>query len=346
MKALQLVEIGKPLQMRDIPLPSFGDRDVLIRVRAAGICHSDEHYRNGDAPVAHLPLTLGHEVAGVVEKTGKEVTAYKPGDRVCVHYLATCGSCSFCLSGHEQFCAAAEMIGKHRDGGYAEYLRMPAASLVELPPEIPFEHGAVLMCSTATAFHALRKGRLQAGERVAVFGAGGLGISAVQLARIMGAGEVLAVDIHDDKLKVAEKYGAIPVNASVSDPLRLIRDLTARRGVDVAVEVAGLAVTARQAVSSLGKRGRAVMVGLCDQPISVRPYSDLVGSEGEIIGCSDHLLSELPVLLEFARQGRLDLSAVAARSVPLEAGAVNESLDALHQFKGAVRTVIVPSGSD
>jgi propanol-preferring alcohol dehydrogenase len=120
MKAIRLTAIGAPLEEQQIDVPTIGARDILIRVRAAGICHSDAHYRAGVSPVKQLPITLGHEVAGVIEAVGEEVTKFQTGDRVCVHYLVTCGECEFCNAGTEQFCPAAEMIGKHREGGYAE----------------------------------------------------------------------------------------------------------------------------------------------------------------------------------------------------------------------------------
>ena len=214
MKAVRLIKSGSPLEEQEIRIPAVGAHDVLIRVKAAGICHSDAHYRAGVSPVEPLPLTLGHEVAGVVEETGAEVEGFPPGDRVCVHYLVTCGQCAFCEGGTEQFCPTVQMIGKHRDGGYAEFIVVPERSVFRLPDEIPFEQGAILMCSSATSLHALNKARLRPGETVAVFGVGGLGISAVQLARHFGAAEVFAVDINPRKLELAERFGAIPVNAS------------------------------------------------------------------------------------------------------------------------------------
>src|SRR6185436_1836952 len=132
----------------------------------------------------------------------------------CVHYLATCGTCVYCRRGNEQFCRSGAMMGKHRDGGYAEYVVMPTRSLFRLPDEIPFEHGAVLMCAAATSLHALRKARLMRGETVAVFGIGGLGSSAIQLARALGAGEIFAVDIQATKLELAREFGARPINAT------------------------------------------------------------------------------------------------------------------------------------
>jgi 2-desacetyl-2-hydroxyethyl bacteriochlorophyllide A dehydrogenase len=344
MKAVRLVEIGKPLEMQEIPLPSVGERDVLVRIKAAGICHSDAHYRAGTSSVGTLPQTLGHEVAGVVEETGSQVTDLKVGDRVCLHYLLTCGDCYYCSLGSEQFCPSGRMIGKHCDGGYAEYIAVPARSAVPLPDEIPFEQGAILMCSSSTSFHALRKTRLAAGETVAVFGVGGLGMSAIQLAKAMGALDVYAVDINPDKLQLAEKYGAVPVNAAAGDPVAELRRLTGGRGVDVALELIGLPLTMRQAVQSLAVFGRAGLAGITDKPFELYSYTELLGREAEVIGCSDHLLHEMPLLLEYARRGQLDLSGVVTRTVPLDAGAVNETLDALERFGGDVRTVITPEG--
>jgi 2-desacetyl-2-hydroxyethyl bacteriochlorophyllide A dehydrogenase len=342
MKAVRLVEIGHPLEEQQVSSPPVGPRDILVRIRAAGICHSDVHYRSGSSPVGVLPQTLGHEIAGVVEEIGSEVTDVAIGERVCLHYLLTCGDCHYCRTGHEQFCVRGKMLGKHCDGGYAEYIAVPARNAVSLPPEISFEHGAIMMCSSSTSFHALRKAELQPGETVAVFGAGGLGMSAIQLALVNGATEVYAVDISEGKLRLAETYGAIPVNASQGDPVAEIGRRTRGRGVDVAVELIGLRKTMEQAVQALAIFGRAVMVGIADEPLAIDSYQDLLCKEATITGSSDHLLWDLPILIEFARQGKLDLSQAVTDTIPLEASAINKTLDSLQQFGGAVRTVIVP----
>ncbi len=342
MRAVRLAAVNQPLVMQEIPVPTPGDFDVLVRVRAAGICHSDAHYRGGKSPVYPLPMTLGHEVAGVVEATGKAVTRFQPGDRVCLNYMVTCGSCYYCTTGNEQFCEQGKMIGHYRDGGYAEYIAVPERGVVSLPDEIPFEQGATLMCASATALHALRKGRLKGGETVAIFGAGGLGMSAVQLARILGARTVYAVDIQPGKLALAQTYGAVPVNAAQVDPVEEIRRLSGGRGVDVSIELIGLPQTMKQALRALSVFGRAVIVGISERAIEVDTYRELLGPETELIGSNDHLLQELPLLIEYARSGALDLSQVVSRTVPLEAGAINAALDDLERFSAEVRTVIVP----
>jgi 2-desacetyl-2-hydroxyethyl bacteriochlorophyllide A dehydrogenase len=339
MKAIRLSAIGAPLEEQGIDVPRFGSHDILVRVRAAGICRSDAHYRAGVSPVARLPLTLGHEVAGVVEEAGAQVANFKVGDRVCLHYLVTCGECAFCRAGNEQFCPSAEMIGKHRDGGYAEFIAVAEQSVFTLPDEIPFEQGAIMMCSSATSLHALRKARLRSGESVAVFGIGGLGVSAIQLATSLGAAKVFAIDINPNKLTIAAQFGATPVDAR-QDPVAQIRGLTNGRGVDVALELVGLGRTMHQAVCSLAVLGRAAIVGLTQESFEVAPYSDLLNKEAEIIGVSDHLASEIPMLLEFVRTGKLDLSHDIIRTVPLDAAAVNAALDGLENFGDDVRAVI------
>jgi len=342
MNAVRLVQPGQPLEMQQLPLPATAPQDVLVRVRAAGICHSDSHYRAGVSPVFPLPLTLGHEVAGIVEEAGAAVTSLQVGDRVCLHYMVTCGQCVYCYQGREQFCTQGTMLGKHRDGGYAEYISLPARGVFRMPEAIPFEHGAIMMCSSATAFHALVKTRLQPGETVAVFGVGGLGMSALQLAKVFGARQVFAVDIKPGKLALAARLGAIPIDAARSDPVAALREMTGGRGVDVALELVGLPLTMDQAVRSLAIFGRAALVGISDRTFEVHPYRDVINREAEIIGVSDHLAQEIPRLIDLVIQGELDLSLAVTQTVPLEAAAINAVLDRLDTFADDVRVVINP----
>jgi len=341
-KAVRLVETGKLLQLQEVPRPDIGEQDVLVRVKAAGICHSDAHYRTGVSPVGSLPLTLGHEVAGVVEEAGSQVTSAKVGDRVCLHYLVTCGDCFYCSTGNEQFCASGAMIGKHRDGGYAEYIGVPARNAFPIPDELSFQQGAALMCSSATSYHALRKGEVNQGETVAVFGVGGLGMSAVQLARAFGALDVYAVDVDQKKLETARDLGAIPVDASSRDPIEELRRLTEGKGVDVALELIGLPLTMQQAVQSLAIFGRAVIVGITDLTFEIAPYTDLLMKEAKVVGAADHLAQELPALIEMARRRTLDLSHLVTATIPLDAEAINEVLDRLERGEAGARTLILP----
>jgi propanol-preferring alcohol dehydrogenase len=288
-------------------------------------------------------MTLGHEVAGTVEQVGSAVQGIAPGDRVCLHYNVTCGSCTWCASGNEQFCLSGLMIGHHRDGGWAEYVSVPARNALPLPAEIPFAAGATLMCASATAFHALRKSRLRPGERAAIFGVGGLGTSAVQLARVFGAVEVFAIDVRESSLRLAAAFGAVPVDASRGDPVAELRRLTGGRGVDVAVEMLGKSATMQQAVQCLGPLGRAVIVGIGSEPLALDTYREVLGGENEVIGSNDHLLSELPTVIEMARRGILDVSRVVTRTVPLDSSVINAVLDELDAGTGTgIRTVVEP----
>ena len=345
MKAIRFIGIKQPLQMQEIPIPEIGERDILVKVKAAGICHSDAHYRAGISPVRPIPLTLGHEVAGIVEKIGAQVSSVKIGDRVALHYNISCGDCYHCSTGNDQFCEKVLMLGHYTNGGYAEYISVPARNAIPLPDEIPFEQGATLMCASATAFHALRKSRLKGGERVAIFGVGGLGQSAVQLAKAFGAIEVYAVDINEDKLHLAKQYGAIPINSKMVDAVAEIKKLTKNKGVDVAIEMIGLQQTMKQAVHVVGVMGRVVIVGLSKTPIEIDTYNELIGNEVELIGSNDHHLQELPLLMELARKKVLDTSHIVTKTVPLDADVVNQVLDGLEKFSGDVRTVIVPAST-
>jgi propanol-preferring alcohol dehydrogenase len=342
MKSVRMVEAGKPLQLQNIPIPSIGKKDILVRVRAAGICHSDAHYRAGRSPMGRMPITLGHEVAGVVDRMGSDVTTVKRGDRVALHYNISCGDCYYCSTGNEQFCTTVKMLGHHVNGGYAEWIVVPARNAVLVPDEISFEEGATLMCASATALHALRKGRVKPGETVAVFGVGGLGLSAIQLARAMGAVDVYAVDIKQDKLELASQYDAIPIDASRTNAVEEIRKLTKGKGVDVALEMIGLHKTMQQTIESVGVMGRAVIVGISQTPIEVDPYATLIGHEAEVIGSNDHLLQELPLLMDMARRKILDTTHVVSQTIPLDADQINQRLDDLEKFTSDVRVVIVP----
>lgn len=199
-----------------------------------------------------------------------------------------------------------------------------------------------MMCSSSTSYHALRKARLAAGERVAVFGVGGLGMSAVQLAGAIGAVQVFAIDIDPDKLKQAESYGAIPINPKDVNPVEAVRALTGGEGVGVALELIGLQVTMRQAFETLGIFGRLALVGLSDAKLEFDPYNELLAREAEIIGVSDHLASEIPTLIEFVRTGKLELADMIVETIPLDAGRINAALDTMDAYSHKGRYVINP----
>ena len=302
MHAVRLTHLTAPLIDADIPEPSLASGDVLIDIRAAGICHSDAHYRAGGGSVT-LPLTLGHEIAGVVHGTGQ---------RVALHYLHDDG----------------RMLGKEVDGGYAERIAVPAANAIPIPDGVSFEAAAVMMCSTATAYHALRLAALRPGESVAILGFGGLGASAVQLARFMGASRVFAVDRVAEKLAVAESFGAIP--ATVDE----LPD------IDVVLDFAGHPTTTLQALRSLARGGRIMIVAINLRELAIDPYRDVLARERHIIGVSDHTREELVDLLNIAHHGAIDISRVITRRVALEAEAINGVLDDLDHGTKHLRTVI------
>lgn len=338
MRALQLAEPAAPVRLAEVPEPSPGPGEVVVRVAAAGICHSDVHYRSGTPTPPSLPITLGHEIAGTVAAVGAGVAPGRLGERVAVHYVLSCTACLACARGAEQFCEAYQMLGMTGDGGWADCVVVPARNAVPVPDRVPLEQAAIMMCSSATSLHALRRGRLRPGERVAVFGAGGLGMSAIQLARLLGAAEVWAVDLSAERLALAAEYGATPIPAGEGAPARL----AASGGADVALDLTGSPGALREALASLAPQGRAVAVGITPQPMELSPYHALIGPEAELIGSNDHLLSEVHELLGFADAGALRLDRVITGRVPLEAGAVNAAMDRVERFGSGVRTVIVP----
>ena len=334
MRAVRLVEVGKPLVDADLDLPLLGPHDIRVGVEAAGICHSDAHYRSGERPIPGTPITPGHEVAGRVVEVGEHVSRVGVGDRVALHYLVSCGLCPPCLQGREQFCEPGEMLGFNRDGGYAEVVTVPGRNAHILPESIPFEVGAIMMCSTSTSLHSLRRGRVAPGESVAVFGVGGLGVSAIKLAKVLGAGEIYGIDVSEEKLALAEDLGAVPV------PFRKAHRIEA----DVALEMVGSPEVMKAAVGCLRVGGRAVAVGISSEAFPLDAFTELTVKEAEILGAADHLAAEIDELIAMVDSGALDLSDVVTGSVPLEADAINEALDRLDSFSGGIRTVIVPAG--
>jgi 2-desacetyl-2-hydroxyethyl bacteriochlorophyllide A dehydrogenase len=329
-RSLRLEAFGQPLREVALPDPQPGPDEVVIEVRAAGICHSDAHYRAGRGTIPRLPLTLGHEIAGTVIARGAHVTEPALGARVAVHYLVSCGTCRRCRVYGEQFCETGGMIGKEHDGGQSERVVIPARNAVPIPDAVSDEIAAVMMCSTATAYHALRLATVRPGDSVAILGFGGLGVSALQLARILGAGAIFAVDRVPEKLATARDLGATPIAAEE------LRD------VDVILDFTGHPPLLTTAVRALAPGGRLMLVAINARHFECDPYQDVLGKETRIIGCSDHTRDELVELLRLAEAGTLDLSRAITRRVPFEADAVNGVLDDLDGGTPHLRTVCVP----
>lgn len=312
---------------------------MRIAIRACGICHSDAHYRAGTG-TGRLPRTLGHEIAGVVTEAGAGAGELAPGDRVAVHYLLSCGTCDRCLGPGEQFCSTGRMIGKDADGGYAESIVVPARNAVRVPDAVPFEVAAVMMCSTATAYHALRLAEIAPGQSVLIVGFGGLGYSALQLCRALGTAKVTVVDVVPAKLALARSLGCRAVDGGAAD---LQEQLHAAGEHDIALDFAGRAEVTAMSLRALVPGGRLIFVALSESPIPFNPYRDLLAAERRIIGSSDHLRSELVELMQLAAAGRIHLGPVISRRIPLSAARVNEVLDELDAGTSALRNVIVPA---
>lgn len=339
MQAIRLVEPGQALQSAELPDPSPAAGEIVVDIQRAGICHTDAHYRAGTGKT-NLPVTLGHEIAGVVSATGDGVTSVREGQRVALHYLVSCGECPRCRRHGEQFCPTGEMLGKERDGGYATRIVVPAFNAIPIPDEVSSDVAAIMMCSTATAYHALRLSGMQKGDSVAVLGFGGLGVSAVQLARALGAAEVFAVDVVPEKLALAATLGATPLDARDTPVHKAILGATDGKGVDVAVDFTGNEKVAHGGLRSLSPGGRLMIVAINLRSLQFNPFTDLLVRERRIIGCSDHTRAELVELLELARTGSIDMSRAITRTVPLEADAVNGVLDDLERGSAHLRTVI------
>jgi len=339
MRAIQLTELRHPLHLVTLPGPEPGPGEVLVRIEACGICHSDAHYRRGFGSLT-LPRTPGHEIAGVIERCGTGVDL-APGTRVALHYLISCGKCDRCLRAGEQFCRHGAMIGKDRDGGYAEAIVVPARNAVPVPDNVPLAHAAVMMCSTATAFHALRLAGMVAGDSVALLGFGGLGASALQLGRALGASTIAAIDVVEDKIAFAERQGAVGIDASRTDFPESLARFGGAHGIDIALDFAGRPEISAAALRQLAPGGRLVIVALTREAPPFDPYRDLVGTEARILGCSDHLRTELVELLQMAGDGRIDLATAVSATVPLEPAPINAVLDDLERGTARLRTVIV-----
>src|ERR1051325_9863883 len=336
MRAVAIHSYNAPLEAVTLPDAAPGPGEIKVAIEACGVCHSDAHYPRGVGETP-LPRVPGHEIAGVVTAIGDDVRDISLGDRVAVHYLLSCGHCASCRESGEQFCETGLMIGKHRDGGYAGAMIVPAVNAVMIPPNVSFEAAAIMMCSTATAYHALRVANVGRGSRVALLGFGGLGVSALRLSAFLGASAIAAVDVVPEKLALAESLGAQPVDARRN---QMTEEL---RGFHAAIDFTGRPEVATAAFRALSPGGCLVLVALSEAPLPLNPYRDILAKERRILGCSDHLKSELLDLMKFAANGDIDVSSAITRRIPLDADAVNAALDDLDRGTGTVRTVITRS---
>ncbi len=296
MKAAVLQEIGKPVVIQEVPTPTPGPGQVLIRVAACGVCHSDLHLAEGDwdllRPVTKVPLILGHEVAGTAAAVGDGVTTPKIGDRVGVPWIHyTCGECEFCKEGREELCLKQKVTGCMVDGGFAEYMLAPATHAAPLPSSIDLAEIAPQLCAGLTVYKAIKSSGVSAGQRVAIFGAGGLGHIAIQIAKALGA-QVGAVDISDDKLEFAKSVGAEwTVNAA--EPVH--KKLRSMGGVHVAMVCAASAAAYETALRCLRRGGTMSVVGMANEPFKASAVS-LISTEARIVASAVGTRSDLQEL--------------------------------------------------
>lgn len=342
MKATRFYDVNTPLRIEDIPVPEIDADEVLVQVKAVGLCGSDVHIvYEGVTPTAFKPITLGHEPAGIVARVGSKVQGWAPGDRVSVLPLLFCGACPRCLRGQSQICDQRRVIGIQAEGALAEYLKVPAKNLIRLPDNVPFSVGAIITDAVATPFHALiDRAALKSGESIAIFGLGGLGLHAIQIARLAGARSVIGVDVRPEQLERARQVGAdVLIDARNGSPVTAVMEATGGRGVDVAAEFVGLKATIAQAIESISSGGRVVVSGLGAEPITVLPPTIFVRKELSLIGSYGFTKQTIEQLIELVANGKLSLETSITHTFPLEQ--VNQGLDVLHEKTGnPIRVVI------
>jgi len=360
MKAAIFRKPHEPLTIESVEIDKPSGREVLVRTAATGVCHSDLHVVDGQGrwPLDR-PIVLGHEGAGVVEAVGADVTTLRPGDHVVACLSGFCGSCAQCLAGHPNLCvgglvtrpdAAPPRLSQQGEplrqfigiSSYAERMLLHENSVVKIDPALPLDRAALVGCGVLTGVGAaLRTSGLQAGQTVAVFGCGGVGLAIVQGARIGGARQIIGVDVFDGKLEMAKRVGATHVvNSANDDPVKAVRALTGGAGVDHAFEAVGNARLVRQAIESLAIRGTATIVGVLPPDatiefpwMAIRPECRVQTSR---MG-SNRFRLDIPLYLEFYRQGRLLLDEMVTRRGRLED--INEAFRAMKAGEVA-RTVL------
>ncbi|MFJ5060441.1 Zn-dependent alcohol dehydrogenase [Streptomyces nigra] len=336
-RAAVLPAVGAPLEVTEIVLPDPGPGQVRVRLSAAGVCHSDLSLSDGTMRVP-VPAVLGHEGAGTVVAVGEGVTAVAPGDPVVLNWAPSCGSCHACGLGEVWLCAnalngAANVHARTTDGtelhpglnvaAFAEETVVAANCVLPLPDGVPLTDAALLGCAVLTGYGAVHhSARVRAGESVAVFGVGGVGLAALQSARIAGAGRIVAVDVSPAKEELARAAGATDYVVASENTAREIRGLTGKQGVDVAIECVGRAATIRAAWDSTRRGGRTTVVGIGgkDQQVTFNAL-EIFHWGRTLAGCvygNSHPARDVPVLAGHVREGRLDLGALVTERIALD----------------------------
>ncbi len=360
MKAAICYEFGKPLVLEDINIDPPRKGEVKVRLAATAICHSDIHTIRGEArfPTV-LPLVGGHESAGYVDEVGEGVTAVKPGDAVLVCLLSPCGKCPNCLAGLPHLCETKFPLSNEsrlrnkkgqsltnfvQVGGFAEFTIVNECQLVHIPKEIPMDKASLLSCGVMTGFGAVvNRARVQPLSSVVIIGTGGVGLNAIQGAAFAGANPVIAIDILDNKLEAARKFGAThTINAKKVDPVKTVKEITHGRGTDYAFTVVGSRTAIKQAMQMLGPRGMVVMISMPEgkDEISISPL-DFANGENVFTTClmgSTNLHKDVPRLMELYLAGRLKLDELITGRYSLDQ--INEAIVSVEKGE-ALRNVII-----
>ncbi|HYB02360.1 MAG TPA: zinc-binding dehydrogenase [Ktedonobacteraceae bacterium] len=340
MQAAVFYEGHAPLRIEDVPIPALSAGEILVKVAACGLCHTDLHYIDHGVPTAkHPPLILGHEATGIVTLTASDVTTVKEGDRVLLPAILTCGKCAACRVGRENICQHMRMFGNDIDGAYAEYVIAPAKDVFILPEEIPLIEGCIIADAVTTPYHAVKnRAGVRPGDHVVVYGCGGVGLNVVQFANLAG-GIVIAVDISDEKLEWARRLGAsfilnpLEMNGDVA---RAVRKLTSG-GADIAIEAIGNPSTIQAAFGTLHPGGRLVVVGYTEREVALSA-GRIMYREMEIRGSLGCRPVDYPRVIELVQTGRIQVNPLVTARFPLQD--INAGLDTLRNGKG-IRSVVV-----
>jgi propanol-preferring alcohol dehydrogenase len=340
MEAMVLEEFGSPLRKRDVSEPLLGPRDVLLKVKACGVCRTDIKISGGKMPssIISLPHIMGHEVAGEVVEIGKEVDTISPGDKGIVYFYKACRACEICLMGKENVCPQVKRFGFELSGGFAQYIKIAAYNLCTFKANIPFSEIAVVPDAIATSYHAIKTlGRVQAGDVVLVVGVGGLGIHAVQIARLCGA-RVIGADINPKALHLAKEFGAEEIiDCREKEPLQTLKSLTRGRGVDVVLEFVGSGGSLGWSLPSLRPGGCLVLVGYSSgdpSPVDTGPFHFY---EWNVKGCRASTRQELEEVVKLVEAKRI--KPVVSRTYPMDQA--NEALEELKRGDIVGRIVLV-----
>jgi len=336
MKAAVLEQFKEPLAIREMPDPEPGPGEVIVRTRAAGICRTDLKIIEGVIPTVKTPLIMGHELAGEVVGFGPDVRGFGHGERVAVGLDITCGTCAYCQRGELDHCANLVRLGLEQDGSLADYVRVPAANLIQTPPTVSFAQAATIPDAIGSPYHAvLNRAHVRPGQTVAVYGLGGLGLSAVQVAVLAGA-RVIAIARTKDRRILAEELGASwsidPSDGSVSAQ---IRDLTDGLGVHAFIDLVGIEGSVDQGVLSCRKGGKVVVVGYF-VPQLTATMMRLVYDEVSIMGSRGATRGDLLEVMALVNQGRIQ----PIIGAELELHEVNDGLDLLRKGSVIGRAVV------